>query len=164
MGNSHCSSQPLSSLFFIKKREEKKNKKNKKPRSKPFMSIFKTQPHQQYAFQLFPPSSQPATARPIINGSYRQRKGFCIIGSCCLISRRSSEPACPLFHTSSTNLQPRPAVYYCGTPGSAARGVVSSLFWLTEAISYPKSARWRHLSRAREGWREVGGKGPPKGA
>lgn len=128
------------------------------------MSIFKTQPHQQYAFQLFPPSSQPATARPIINGSYRQRKGFCIIGSCCLISRRSSEPACPLFHTSSTNLQPRPAVYYCGTPGSAARGVVSWLFWLTEAISYPKSARWRHLSRAREGWREVGGKGPPKGA
>lgn len=72
------------------------------------MSIFKTQPHQQYAFQLFPPSTQPATARPIINGSYRQRKGFCIIGSCCLISRRSSEPACPLFHTGSTNLQPRP--------------------------------------------------------
>lgn len=63
-------------------------KKKKQPRSKPFMSIFKTQPHWQYAFQLFPPSTQPATAQPIINGSYRQRKGFRIIGSCCLISRR----------------------------------------------------------------------------
>lgn len=71
-------------LFFIKK---KKKGEKKKPRSKPFMSIFKTQPHQQYAFQLFPPSTQPATAQPIINGSYRQRKGLCIIGSCCLISR-----------------------------------------------------------------------------
>lgn len=84
-------SELLSSLFLLQKKGLKKKKTRThttKPRRKPFVAIFKPQPHQQYALQLSPPSTQPAIAQPIINGPYRRRKGPRITGSCCLIRPR----------------------------------------------------------------------------
>lgn len=148
-------------LFFIKKKKKTEGgkKKKKKPRSKPFMSIFKTQPHQQYAFQLFPPSTQPVTAQPIINGSYRQRKGLHIIGSCCLISRRRLRTRLSSF---SYRQHQSPASTCC---------LLLRYSWLCSSrgcflaflVTRDKSACQSPPGRARVGWMEVGGKGSTHG-
>lgn len=123
------------------------------------MSIFKTQPHQQYAFQLFPPSTQPVTAQPIINGSYRQRKGLHIIGSCCLISRRRLRTRLSSF---SYRQHQSPASTCC---------LLLRYSWLCSSrgcflaflVTRDKSVCRGTPGRVRVGWMEVGGKGSTHG-